>query len=106
MKRQQQNSTGQSGRRPKGRRFASSRMSYKSTATSCRTAVQIAVERRSLLGSCCCAGPVRDAKGRRYTTFPRLWYGEKVFGRIRSPKAKKSSLHLEAAGGQYADNVL
>ncbi|WP_447767598.1 hypothetical protein [Sphingobacterium faecium] len=106
MKRQQQNSTGQSGRRPKGRRFASSRMSYKSTAISCRTAGQIAVDRRSLLGSCCCAGPVRDAKGRRYTTFPRLWYGEKVFGRIRSPKAKKSSLHLEAAGGQYADNVL
>jgi len=37
---------------------------------------------------------------------PEKWYGEKVFGRIRSPKAKKSSLHLEAAGGQYADNVL
>lgn len=106
MKRQQQNSTGQSGRQPKERRFASSGMSYKSTATSCRTAVQIAVDRRSLLGSCCCAGPVRDAHGRRFTTFPRLWYGEKVFGQIRSPKAKKNNLHLEVAGGQYADNVL
>ncbi|MEN5054534.1 hypothetical protein [Sphingobacterium kitahiroshimense] len=103
---QQKTSTGQSGRQPKGRRFASSMMSYGSTARSCRTARQIAVNRRSLLGSCCCAGPVRDAHGRRYTLFPRKWYGEKVFGRIRSPKAKKSSLHLEAAGGQYADNVL
>ncbi|MCW2260097.1 MULTISPECIES: hypothetical protein [Sphingobacterium] len=106
MKRQQTNSTGQSGRQPKGRRFASSMMSYGSTAMSCRTAGQIAVNRRSLLGSCCCAGPVRDAHGRRYTLFPRKWYGEKVFGRIRSPKAKKSSSHLATAGGQYADNVL
>jgi len=102
MKRQQTNSTGQSGRQPKGRRFSSSIMSYGSTAMSCRTAGQIAINRKSLLGSCCCAGPVRDAHGRRYTLFPRKWYGEKVFGRIRSPKAKKSSLRLEAAGGRGA----
>ncbi|WP_293924794.1 hypothetical protein [Sphingobacterium sp. UBA6320] len=77
MKRQQKNSTGQSGRQPKGRRFASSMMSYKSTATSCRTAGQIAINRRSLLGSCCCGGPVRDAHGRRFTTFPRYGTGKK-----------------------------
>ncbi|MEN5378899.1 hypothetical protein [Sphingobacterium kitahiroshimense] len=70
MKRQQTNSTGQSGRQPKGRRFASSIMSYGPTAMSCRTAGQIAVNRRSLLGSCCCGGPVRDAHGRKFTTFP------------------------------------
>lgn len=70
MKRQQKNSTGQSGRQPKERRFASSIMSYGSTAMSCSTAGQIAVNRKSLLGGCCCAGPVRDAQGRKYTTFP------------------------------------
>nr|WP_315398356.1 hypothetical protein [uncultured Sphingobacterium sp.] len=77
MKRQQKNSTGQSRRQPKGRRFASSIMSYGSTAMSCRTAGQIAVNRRSLLGSCCCAGPVRDAHGRRFTTFP-YWVRGKI----------------------------
>lgn len=103
---QQKASKGQSGKQPKGRRFTSSMMSYGSTAMSCGIAGQIAINRRSLRGNCCCAGPVHDAHGRRFTTFPRKWYVEKVFGQIRSPKAKKSSLHLEVAGGQYADNVL
>ncbi|MEN5059087.1 hypothetical protein [Sphingobacterium kitahiroshimense] len=84
MKRQQKNSTGQSGRQPKGRRFASSMMSYRSTAMSCRTAGQIAVIRRSLLGSCCCAGPVRDAHGRKFTTFPAMRYGEKLILQLRN----------------------
>ncbi|MBB2951556.1 hypothetical protein [Sphingobacterium sp. JUb56] len=74
---QQKTNKGQSGRQPKGRRFASSMMSYGSTTMSCRTARQIAVNRRSLRGNCCCAGPVRDAHGRRFTTFPRKWYGKK-----------------------------
>ncbi|MEN5379078.1 hypothetical protein [Sphingobacterium kitahiroshimense] len=67
---QQKTNKGQSGRQPKRRRFASSTMSYGSTAMSCRTAGQIAVNRRSLRGNCCCAGPVRDEHGRRFTTFP------------------------------------
>lgn len=67
---QQKTSKGQSGKHPKNGHFASSMMSYGSTAMSCGTAGQIAVNRRSLRGNCCCAGPVRDAHGRRYTTFP------------------------------------
>lgn len=74
---QQKTSKGQSGKQPKGRRFTSSMMSYGSTAMSCGTAGQIAVNRRSLLGSCCCAGPVRDAHGRRFTTFP-YWVRGKI----------------------------
>ncbi|KKX47300.1 hypothetical protein [Sphingobacterium sp. IITKGP-BTPF85] len=74
---QKKTSKGQSGRQPKNGRYASSMMSYESTAMSCRTAGQIMVNRRSLFGNCCCAGPVRDAHGRRFTTFPRKWYMEK-----------------------------
>ncbi|MCS3556202.1 MULTISPECIES: hypothetical protein [unclassified Sphingobacterium] len=74
---QQKTNKAQSGKQPKRRRFASSMMSYESTAMSCRTARQIAINRRSLMGSCCCAGPVRDAHGRRFTTFP-YWVRGKI----------------------------
>jgi len=31
----------------------------------------MAGDHRISLGNCCCAGPVRDRHGRRFTTFPR-----------------------------------
>lgn len=99
MKRQQQNSTGQSGRQPKGRRFASSRMSCKSTAASCRTAVQIAVDRRSLLGSCCCAGPCAMHMDVDTRHSPLKGTGKYFLGQIRSPKAKKS-FQTESTGAE------
>lgn len=33
-------------------------------------ASRIAEDQWTLPGSCCCAGPVRDRHGRRFTTFP------------------------------------
>lgn len=78
MKQQQQTGTGQSGKQPQQDRLASTIFSYRSTAMSCRPAGQIAADRKSLLGSCCCAGPVRDAQGRKYATFP-YWVRGKTF---------------------------
>jgi len=76
---QQKTNKAQSEKQQKNGRFASSMMSYGSTAMSCGTAEQIAVNRKSLQRSCCCAGPVRDAHGRRFTTFPRKMVRGKSF---------------------------
>lgn len=34
----------------------------------------IAGDQQILPGSCCCAGPVRDRHGRRFTPFPHMRY--------------------------------
>jgi hypothetical protein len=65
---EQTNRKGQFGKPPHNVRFAST--SYATTALCCRMVDRIGHRHQSLIGSCCCAGPVRDAHGRKFTNFP------------------------------------
>ncbi|WP_144243320.1 hypothetical protein [Sphingobacterium sp. ML3W] len=72
----QTNRKEQFGRPPHNIRFAST--SYAATALCCRMVDQIGQSLGSLLGSCCCAGPVHNAHGRKFTTFPYWVKGKKT----------------------------
>ncbi|AIM36180.1 hypothetical protein KO02_05325 [Sphingobacterium sp. ML3W] len=72
----QTNRKGQFGKPPY--RIGVASASYATTAICCRMVDRIGQSLRSLLGSCCCAGPVHDAHGRKFTSFP-IGYKEKLF---------------------------
>ncbi|MFD2903811.1 hypothetical protein [Sphingobacterium anhuiense] len=80
---EQTNRKGQFGKPPHRKGLAG--VCYATTAICCRMVDRIGHHHHSLKGSCCCAGPVRDAHGRRFTTFP-IGQGTKKtkqYGRIK-----------------------
>ncbi|MDF2514875.1 MAG: hypothetical protein K0R59_171 [Sphingobacterium sp.] len=75
MKQTQTNGKGQGGR-PTPEKCATSPMwnhpERRHSAALTEVTHALAGDQQILPGSCCCAGPVRDRHGRKFTTFPRM----------------------------------
>lgn len=74
MEQQDTNQKGFTERQPNCTNQDSLHASFWPSALRCKEVDQLALGSKIQLGSCCCAGPVRDAQGRRYAPFPAMRY--------------------------------